>query len=139
MGLVLVSVVQGDQAPEFEQVTAFQAGLSRKSVRRESVDSANRPLVIEYVTGEYFQVFGVGAFGGRVLTPQDDVAGAPPVAVLSYHAWQSAYGSDKTIVGAIVDIDGHPFTIAGVGPRGFFGETLKGNPADLWIPSRPCR
>jgi len=123
-----------DQAPEFEQVTAFQAGLSRKAVRRQGVDSANRPLVIEYVTGEYFQVFGVGAFGGRVLTPQDDVAGAPPVAVLSYHAWQNAFGGDRTIVGAIVDIDGHPFTIAGVGPPGFFGETLRANPADLWIP-----
>ena len=82
-----------DQAPEFQQITAFQAGLSRKSVRREGVDSANRPLVIEYVTGEYFQVFGVGAFGGRVLTPQDDTADAPPVAVLSYHAWQSTFGS----------------------------------------------
>ena len=33
-----------------------------------------------------------------------------------------------------MDIDGHPFTIAGVGPPGFFGETLRGNPADLWLP-----
>ena len=59
-----------DQAPEFEQVTAFQAGLSRMAVRREGVDVTSRPLVAEYVTGEYFQVFGVGAFGGRVLTPR---------------------------------------------------------------------
>jgi predicted permease len=123
-----------DQAPEFQQVAAFQAGLGRKSVRREGVDSASRPLVVEYVSGEYFQVFGVGAFGGRVLTPQDDLPDAPPAAVLSDHAWQTTFGSDKTIVGAVVDIDGHPFTIAGVAPPGFFGETLRGNPADLWIP-----
>jgi predicted permease len=123
-----------DQAPEFEQVTAFQSDVSRLSVRREGVDEASRPLNVEYVSGEYFQVFGVGAFGGRVLTPQDDVAGAPPAAVLSYHAWQSAYGGDTAVVGAILDIERHPFTIAGVAPPGFFGETLRGDPTDLWIP-----
>ena len=128
-----------NQAPEFEQLTAFQAGLSRMAVRREGIDDTGRPLVVEYVSGEYFQVFGVGAFGGRVLTPQDDVAGAPPTAVLSYHAWQDAYGSDKAVVGAIVDIQGHPFTIAGVAPPGFFGEKLRGNPAALWLPWRRCR
>jgi predicted permease len=122
------------QVPEFEQVTAFQAGLGRMSVRRPGVDAAGRPLVVEYVSGEYFQVFGVGAFGGRVFTPQDDVPGAPPTVVLSYHAWQDAFGSDKAVVGGIVDIQGHPFTIAGVAPPGFFGETLRGNPADLWLP-----
>jgi predicted permease len=122
------------QAPEFDKVTAFQAGLSRMSVRRPGIDAAGRPLVVEYVSGEYFQVFGVGAFGGRVLTPQDDVPGAPPAAVLSYHAWASTYGGDKTIIGAVVDIEGHPFTIAGVAPPGFFGETLRGNPPDLWLP-----
>jgi predicted permease len=123
-----------DQTPEFEQVTAFQAGLSRMPVRRPSVDEAGRPLVIEYVSGEYFQVFGINAFGGRLFTPQDDAASAPPVAVLSYHAWETVYGSDKTVVGSVVDLDGHPFTITGVAPPGFFGETLRGNPADLWIP-----
>jgi len=122
------------QTPEFEQVTAFQAGLSRMPVRRQGVEAESRPLVVEYVSGEYFQVFGIGAFGGRVFTPQDDVASAPPVAVLSYHAWQGAYGSDKTVVGALASIDGHPFTIVGVAPPGFFGETLRGNPADVWIP-----
>jgi predicted permease len=123
-----------DQSPEFAQVTAFQAGLSRMPVRRQGVDAESRPLVVEYVSGEYFQVFGVGAFGGRVFTPQDDAASAPPVAVLSYQAWQSAYGGDKTVVGAVATIDRHPFTIIGVAPPGFFGETLRGNPADLWIP-----
>jgi predicted permease len=123
-----------DQAPEFEQVTAFQAGISRMAVRREGVDVTSRPLVAEYVTGEYFQVFGVGAYGGRALTPQDDAPSAPPVAMLSYHAWQSAYGSDKAVVGATFEIEGRPFTIAGIAPPGFFGETLRGNPPDLWIP-----
>src|ERR1700741_2910905 len=56
------------QAPEFEEVAAFQAGRGRLSVRREGVESAARPLRSEYVTGSYFSLLGVGAYGGRVFT-----------------------------------------------------------------------
>src|SRR3954453_2217798 len=61
------------EAPEFEQVAAFQAGGARLSVRRQGVDAAARPLRSEYVTGNYFTTLGVGAFGGRVFTAEDDV------------------------------------------------------------------
>jgi predicted permease len=120
--------------PEFEQVAAFQAGGARLSVRREGVDAAARPLRSEYVSGNYFTTFGIGAFGGRVLSPEDDRPSAPPVAVLSHHVWQAAYGGDASVVGATFAIEGHPFTIIGVTPPGFFGDTLRGDPPDLWIP-----
>src|SRR3954462_10619353 len=100
--------------PEFEQLTAFQAGGARVSVRREGVDAAARPLRSEYVTGNYFTTLGVGAFGGRVFTPEDDVPSAAPVAVISHHTWQSTYGGDPCVVGSTFVIEGHPFTIAGV-------------------------
>jgi MacB-like periplasmic core domain len=58
-------------APEFEEVTAFQAGRALLSVRRGGVESVARPLRSEYVTGSYFSVLGVGAFAGRVFTPED--------------------------------------------------------------------
>ena len=77
------------EAPEFEEVAAFQAGRGGLSVRREGVESAARPLRSEYVTGNYFSTLGVGAFGGRVYTPSDDTAGSPPVVLLSHHAWQT--------------------------------------------------
>src|SRR6478752_8672160 len=47
------------EAPEFDQVTAFQAGASRLAVRRQGVDQAPRSLRTEYVTGNYFTTFGV--------------------------------------------------------------------------------
>src|ERR1700686_2204993 len=47
------------ETPEFEELTAFQAGLRRLSVRRQGVESASRPLRSEYVTGNYFSTFGV--------------------------------------------------------------------------------
>jgi hypothetical protein len=121
-------------APEFDQATAFQAGGARMSIRRQGVDAAARPLRTEYVTGSYFATFGVSAFGGRVFTADDDTPASPPVVVLSHHIWQGTYGGDRSVVGSTIVIEGHPLTVVGIAPPGFFGETLRGNPPDIWIP-----
>ena len=122
------------ESPEFEEVAAFQAGRGRLSVRREGVESAARPVRSEYVTGNYFLTLGVGAFGGRVFTPEDDKPAAPPVAVLSHRVWQTTYAADPSIVGATFVVEGHPLTVIGVAPPGFFGETLESDPPDIWVP-----
>ena len=122
------------EMPEFEEVTAFQAGGARVSVRRQDTDTTARPLRSEFVTGNYFSTLGVGAFGGRVFAAADDTPSAPPVVVMSHHAWQGTYSADRSILGATLVIEGHPFTLVGVTPPGFFGETLRGDPPDLWIP-----
>jgi predicted permease len=120
--------------PEFESITAFQAGMARLSGRREGASDAARPLRGLYVTGSYFSTLGVTALAGRVFTEADDSAGAPPVAVMAYHAWQGKFGGDPSIVGSTLVLEGHPFTISGVTPPGFFGETLQADPPDLWLP-----
>ena len=122
------------ETPEFEELAAFQAGGSRFSVRREAAETSARPLRGEFVSGNYFSMLGVGAFGGRVLTADDDKPSAPPVAVLSHHVWQGTYGADPSVVGSTFVIEGHPFTVIGVAPPGFFGETLRSDPADVWVP-----
>ena len=53
---------------------------------------------------------------------------------MAYHTWQGIYGSDASIVGATLVIEGNAFTVAGVTPPDFFGETLQANPPDLWLP-----
>ena len=121
------------QAPEFEEAAAFQAGNWPQSVRRQG-EPAARPLRSEYVTGNYFSMLGVGAFGGRVFTPEDDKPGAPPVVVISHRLWQTAYASDPTVVGSTFIVGGHPVTVIGVMPPGFFGETLRSDPPDMWVP-----
>jgi len=120
--------------PEFEELAAFQAGGSRLSVRRQGYENTSKPLDSEYVTGNYFATLGVRAFGGRLFTPADDQPSATPVAVISHHSWQTHYGSDPSLVGSTLVIEGHPFTIIGVTPPGFFGETLRPDPPDIWIP-----
>jgi predicted permease len=121
------------ESPEFEDTTAFQAGHWQMAVRREGERTA-RPLRSEYVTGSYFSVLGVGAFGGRVMTMEDDRAGAPPVVVLSHRAWQTLYAGDPSVVGSTFALEGHPVTVVGIAPPGFFGETLRSDPTDIWIP-----
>jgi predicted permease len=120
--------------PEFEELTADQAGQGRPSVRLQGVDEVTRPLRASYVDGHYFTTLGVTAFGGRMFTAKDDTAASPPVVVMSHHAWQTTYGGDPKVIGATLVVEGHPFTIVGVTPPGFYGESLRGDPADLWVP-----
>ena len=120
-------------APEFEEVAAFQAGRGMESVRRQG-ETVSTPLLSEYVTGSYFHMLGVRAFGGRLIAPEDDRPTAPPAIVLSHRAWQTHYGSEPSVVGSTFVLEGHPFTVIGVAPPGFFGETLRSDPPDIWIP-----
>jgi predicted permease len=121
-------------SPELAEMTAFQAAGNRFSVRRQGSASPARPLRSEYVSGNYFSTLGVKAYGGRLLSPDDDKASAPPVMVMSHQAWQADYAADVSVVGSTFMVEGHPFTVIGVAPPGFFGETLRGDPPDVWIP-----
>jgi predicted permease len=122
------------ETPEFEQLAAFQAAVVPFSVRRGERDNTAKPLRGEFVSGNYFNTFGIQAFAGRTIGPSDDQASAPPVAMLSYRAWQQQYSSDPSVVGSTFVVNGHPFTISGIAPPGFFGETLRSNPPELWLP-----
>jgi predicted permease len=122
------------ETPQFEDITAFATFVGRMSVRRQGVAEAPRPLRTMYATGSYFKTLGVGAFAGRVFSADDDRAAAPPVTVMAYHAWQGLYGGDPAVVGSTLMIEGQAFTVSGIAPPGFFGETLRADPPDLWLP-----
>ena len=119
-------------APEFEQLAAVDAGMSRFSVRAGT--AAAKPLRSEYVSGNYFTTLGVGAFAGRTLNASDDNPAAAPALVLSYRTWQSEYAGDPGIVGSTVFVQTHPFTVAGITPPGFFGDRIIQFPPDFWLP-----
>src|SRR5271163_1514386 len=123
-----------ESAPEFAELAAFQAGGSAFSARRGESDHSAKPLGGEFVSGNYFSTLGIGAFAGRTIVPADDQLSAAPVAVLSYRAWQQEYGSDPKMVGSSFILDGHPVTIVGIAPPGFFGETLRSDPPEVWVP-----
>ena len=64
----------------------------------------------------------------------DDTAGAAPAVVMSYRAWQQHFGLDPSVVGATFMVNGQPFTVAGITPPGFFGDRLRDDPPDFYIP-----
>ena len=86
------------------------------------------------VSGNYFSVLGVNALYGRVLTPEDDNApNAHPVIVVSYSFWKDKLSQNPSAVGQSVRIGNYPFTIIGVTPPGFYGDTV-GDLQDFWVP-----
>ena len=122
-----------DGTPGFSELAAFQAGRSLAGVRRSGSNEPAESQRIQYVSGNYFSMFGVGAYVGRLLSPGDDRKGAEPVAVLSYRTWQRRYGLDPSVVGSTFTLNGQPFTVVGVTPPGFYGDRLENTPA-FWIP-----
>jgi macrolide transport system ATP-binding/permease protein len=123
-----------DHQPEFSQMAAFQGGVQSLNVRRGSTSGPAEPFIGEFVSGNYFATLGLSAFAGRVITPEDDKAGAAPVAIMSYRAWQQHFGLDPSVIGATLNIDQVPYTVAGIAPPGFFGDQLRPDPPDFWMP-----
>ncbi|HEY2470200.1 MAG TPA: ABC transporter permease [Terracidiphilus sp.] len=119
-------------APEFEQLSAVQAGADSFTVRAGTRPS--KSMHTEYVSGNYFAMLGVRAYAGRPLNESDDSPGAAPVLVVSYRTWQTDFAADPTVVGSTIYLQAHPFTVAGVAPPGFFGDRIIPNPPDFWMP-----
>ncbi|HYL46041.1 MAG TPA: ABC transporter permease [Candidatus Limnocylindrales bacterium] len=122
-----------DNTSGFLELAAFQSGNSLIGVRRSGSPQPAQSLRSEFVSGNYFAMFGIGPYAGRVLTPQDDHKGAAPVAVMSYRAWQQKFAGDPSVVGASFAMNGQPFTVVGIAPQGFFGDRLQ-EPTAFWLP-----
>src|SRR5690349_2052191 len=124
-----------EHTPEFADLAALQAGNAPLGVRRAGSAAPADTRNGEYVSGNFFRTLGVQPWIGRLMTDADDREGAAPVAVMSYHIWTDKYGSDPSVVGASYQINGHPFTVIGVAPPGFFGAKLAGwGMPDFWLP-----
>ena len=74
-----------------------------------------------FASGGYFPGLGVTPAAGRLILDEDDRAGAPPVAVLSYSYWQRRYAANPAAIGKQLLVNNVPFTIVGVSAPGFFG------------------
>ena len=121
---LLVDVLASFDAAGTLQVSADMPGSGG------SVEMAPAQLV----SGNYYSVLGVPAFLGRTLEPDDDeVPEAYPVAVLSYSYWRRHFGTDRSVIGKEILLNGHSFTIVGVTGPNFFG-IATGMPPDITVP-----
>lgn len=123
-----------DNTQGFAELAAFQAGEALFGVRRAGAQESAQSLPGEFVSGNYFVMFGLRAYAGRLLVPNDDQPGAPLVAVMSYRLWRERYGSDPTVIGSAFNFDQKPVTVVGVLPPAFFGDQLRATPPDFFLP-----
>jgi predicted permease len=123
-----------DNEPEFSQMAAFEGNVENLNVRRRGASGPAEPFIGEFVSGNYFSTLGLGAFAGRVITPEDDKAGAPAVTVMSYRTWQQNFGLDPSVIGTTLNIDQVPYTVVGIAAPGFFGDQLRPDPPGFWMP-----
>ncbi len=111
-------------------------GLTGQLPQRLSLLDGDRAEMtdIGWVAGNFFQVLGVRAHIGRVLTPADDTpASGDPVVVLQYDYWRTRFAARPEIVGSTVRLNGAPFTVAGVAAPEFAG-TNTGVLTQIWAP-----
>ena len=86
------------------------------------------------VTGNYFDLLGVGPESGRFFHASDEHGpNSAPYIVLSDALWRSGFQADPGVIGTIVELNNHPFTVIGIAQAQFHG-TERFEWPDYWIP-----
>ncbi len=85
------------------------------------------------VSGSYFDGYGAQALIGRTLRPSDESSQADPVAVVTHPFWEREFDLNPQVIGDMVTLNGHQFTIVGVLPRTYCGPQI-GDTAQLYVP-----
>jgi predicted permease len=113
----------------FAGIAAHRRFGANLSFRRQTLNAE-----ATFVSGSYFPVLELQPALGRLFGPADDQGiGASPLAVLGYSYWETKLASDRSVIGQPIVINGQPFTIIGVAPKGFDGTTLGAKP-QVYVP-----
>jgi predicted permease len=110
--------------------------LAALTISETVLDSgANPSRIFAYETsGNYFDVLGIQPYLGRLFHGNDERGpNSAPYVVLTYVYWHSHFQDDRGIVGRVVLVNKHPFTVIGVAPPGFEGSLLFFSP-DCFVP-----
>ncbi len=121
---------------DFRKLAASKADLVAYTMGSIGLNSSDRTdrIWCETVSANYFTVLGVKPVLGRPFLPEEDLRpGGAPVVVISYGLWSGRFASDPQIIGKVVTLNSHAFTVVGVAPKEFYGSFV-GLSADLWIP-----
>ena len=111
-------------------------GLAGFSPTAVGLDTGNDPSKVwgYEVTGNYFDALGIQPYLGRFFHLSDEHGpNSAPYIVLAYAYWHSHFQDDRGVVGRVIQLNKHPFTILGVAPPEFQGTLLFFSP-DLWAP-----
>ena len=101
-----------------------------------TIGGTSEALTGSVATASYFDVLQLSPAVGRFYTAGEDRArGRDAVAVISHSLWRRRFGSDVSVLGSAITINGRPFTVVGVAPAGFTGVQPRALAVDLWIPA----
>jgi putative ABC transport system permease protein len=109
----------------FEHLAAIKTTTSNLALS----DQAER-IELAQTNANFFDVFGITPQYGRTFIPQDEQAGHEPVVVVSNTLWQRRFGSDPSLVGKPITLDGRNYTVIGIAPPGF----QYPDKTELWVP-----
>src|SRR5579863_4096755 len=123
-----------DHVGGFAELATFSASEDDFGVRRRGSAELAGSYPGEYVSGNYFSMFGVGPYAGRAIAPADDRKGAEPVAMMSYRLWEQQYALDPSVIGSIFNLNDRAYTVVGITPPGFYGDQLRNPPPDFFVP-----
>lgn len=113
-----------DRTHSFESLIAY-------TVSEAGLDTGQQPsrVWIENASGNYFDALGLKPYLGRFFHSSDEHGpNSAPYVVLTYGFWRSHFQGDRGVVGRVVGINKHPYTIIGVTPPGFHGTLIFFNP-----------
>jgi predicted permease len=110
-----------DYYDRLRETTAFEEQALYND-RNQSIDQNGTPtrVRVTQATPSFFKLLRVAPGMGRTFTDQEGEPGNEMKVVLSYSLWQSQFGGDSQVVGKDIRLDGVPFTIVGVMPKGFY-------------------
>jgi predicted permease len=122
---------------DFQRQMTLASGVLASHIAFFTIGPPDHPRRVlgEVVSANFFSVLGVKPFLGRMLLPAEDRddPGAYPYAVISHRLWRTYFRGDAGIVGRILRINGHQYTVVGVAPPDFAG-TFGGVACEVWVP-----
>ncbi|QSQ21795.1 ABC transporter permease [Pyxidicoccus parkwayensis] len=113
-----------DLAEHASTLQAVGAWADRPLSLGDTEASAPQLVAGQLVSAGFFQVLGIHPALGRLLTREDDAAGAAPVVVLGHGLWMRRFAANPAVLGTTVRLNGQPFTVVGIAPPGFHGPTV---------------
>jgi predicted permease len=110
--------------------------LAAYTIVQGGLDTGKDPSHVWFygVSGNYFNALGIQPYLGRLIQPSDERGpNSAPYIVLSYAYWHSQFQDDRAVLGRVVNLNKHPYTILGVAPPEFRGTLLFFSP-DFYVP-----
>ena len=122
-----------------ERATAFES-LAAYVETRANLTGGDNPeeVVAQNVTADYFSAIGAEPFLGRAFTAAERSDPEPAAVILTHELWERRFGSDRSIIGRSIQLNGWPQTVVGIMPAGarlfLKSGALANKPVDLWLP-----